>query len=188
MKKLMLIAALVVASVSAHAQNDELKNEIGVYYGFMSASNYGWLLSGAFSAAFSSSSQDKFWGPIGVEYYHHVTPAVALGGVASIAGCQWSNDHLKSKYIAVMPSVKLNWLRKNHWGLYSSASAGVLIVSDKVSSDYNGEKKVESDNSACFMFHVSALGVEAGGEAFRGFVEAGFGEKGILCAGLRYKF
>jgi hypothetical protein len=26
------------------------------------------------------------------------------------------------------------------------------------------------------------------GSAFRGFVEAGVGEKGLFCAGLRYKF
>jgi hypothetical protein len=32
------------------------------------------------------------------------------------------------------------------------------------------------------------LGVEFGSEAFRGFVEAGLGEKGEICAGLRYKF
>ena len=37
------------------------------------------------------------------------------------------------------------------------------------------------------MYHLSALGVEFGSN-IRGFAELGFGEKGVLCAGLRYKF
>ena len=188
MKKLMMIAALMVASVSAYAQNDDLKNEIGVFYGFGSVSTYASIIPGAFSAAFSSSDQNSFLGPIGVEYYYHVTPIIALGGVGSYAGCNWDNDNFKSSYITVMPSIKFNWLRRNHWGMYSALSAGVMFVSDKVSSSYNGEKKVESDNATTFMFQGTGIGIEAGGEAIRAFAELGFGEKGALCAGLRYKF
>jgi hypothetical protein len=87
-----------------------------------------------------------------------------------------------------MPSVKFNWLRRDHWGLYSALSAGVMFVSDKVSSNYHGDRKADSDNVTCFMFQVTGIGIEAGGEALRGFAELGFGEKGALCAGLRYKF
>ena len=39
MKKLMMIAALMVAALTASAQNDDLKNEFGVYYGFGAASD-----------------------------------------------------------------------------------------------------------------------------------------------------
>jgi hypothetical protein len=87
-----------------------------------------------------------------------------------------------------MPSVKFNWLRRDHWGLYSALSAGVMFVRDKVSSNYHGDRKADSDNVTCFMFQVTGIGIEAGGEALRGFAELGFGEKGALCAGLRYKF
>ena len=188
MKKLMMIAALMVASVSANAQNDDLKNEIGVFYGFVSASSITSIIGGAFSSALSSSDQGSLWGPIGVEYYRHVTPVVAFGGVGTIAGCKWGDDNFKSTYISVMPSVKFNWLRRDHWGMYSALSAGVMFINDKVSSSYQGEKKVESDNVTNFMIQATAIGLEAGGEAFRGFAELGFGEKGVLCAGLRYKF
>ena len=37
MKKMMMIAVMLVASLGVSAQNDELKNEIGVYYGFGAA-------------------------------------------------------------------------------------------------------------------------------------------------------
>ena len=76
MKKLMMIAAMMVASLSASAQNDDLKNEIGVYYGFGSASTVVSTIATSLTA-FSSGDQRGFWGPIGLEYYYHVSP-VAL--------------------------------------------------------------------------------------------------------------
>ena len=125
MKKLMMIATLLVASVSAYAQNDDLKNEIGVFYGFESASSYSSIISGAFVSAFSSSSRGGKWGPIGIEYYHHVTPIIGLGAVGTIAGCNWGDDELTSTYISVMPSVKFNWLRKKH--LYPQVTTEIEI-------------------------------------------------------------
>lgn len=101
MKKffLMVIAAMMVTT-NVNAQDE--KNEIGVFYGFESASNIFSVFTSAFAAA--AGDQSSWWGPIGAEYYYHLTPGVAVGG------------------------------------------------------------------------------------NFRGFVEAGLGEKGVLCAGLRYKF
>ena len=69
MKKLMMIATMLVAALTASAQNDNLKNEIGIYYGVGSASD----LFSVFSEVFTfATEQDSFWGPVGVEYYHHV--------------------------------------------------------------------------------------------------------------------
>jgi hypothetical protein len=51
--------------------------------------------------------------------------------------------------------------------------------------DENGKDK--SENITSFMGHATALGAEFGGP-FRGFIELGFGERGMLSAGLRYKF
>ena len=188
MKKLMMIATMLVAALTASAQNDNLKNEIGIYYGVGSASG----LFSVFSEVFTfATEQDSFWGPVGVEYYHHVTPVVAVGCVASIAGCSWKSGSdtnttgWSSKYITVMPSVKFNWLRRNHFGMYSSLSAGAMFMSNDIDDNKDYKK---SDSTTWFMFQVTPIGAEFGGTAFRGFVEAGLGEKGLLCAGLRYKF
>ena len=121
---------------------------------------------------------------MGVEYYYHISPVVALGGVAIYAGCKAEDEKTKTKdlnetFITLMPSVKFNWLRKKYFGMYSGLSAGVMFLS------VSGGDEDESLTS--FMFQATALGVEFGGN-FRGFVEAGLGEKGTLCAGLRYKF
>ncbi|MBR6841815.1 MAG: hypothetical protein IKM77_05890 [Prevotella sp.] len=184
MKKLMMIAAMMVASLSASAQNDDLKNEIGVYYGFGSASTVVSTIATSLTA-FSSGDQRGFWGPIGLEYYYHVSPVVGVGAMASIAGCKWGNDgEQKTKYITVMPAVKFNWLRKNHFGMYSGLAAGLIFTS--ISSS---KGNTSGDSSATnFMAQITALGAEFGGQQLRGFAELGFGERGVLTVGLRYKF
>ncbi len=183
MKKIYLMVAVTIMTVANVNAQDELKNEIGVYYGFGSCSDIISTFGTSFN--FDRSDQTSMWGPVGVEYYYHVTPGVAFGAMASIAGCTWSkNSDASSKYITVMPSVKFNWLRKTHFGLYSSLAAGIMFFSTSI-KDENGKDK--SENITSFMGHATALGAEFGGP-FRGFIELGFGERGMLSAGLRYKF
>ena len=111
MKKIFAIAALLVATLTASAQNDDLKNEVGLYYGFGSATNIVSALGTAFN--FDSKDQKGFWGPVGVDYFYHTSPVVAVGGMVSLAGCTYSeNSNLKSTYITVMPALKFNWLHK----------------------------------------------------------------------------
>jgi len=182
----MLIAAMMIAAMSVNAQ-DEYKNEIGVSYGVGSISNYASILFEAFT--FSASDQSGFWGPIALEYYHHLTPSISLGAVGAISGCSWKKDNdsvyknAKTTYISLMPSVKFSWLRKSHFGMYSKLAAGAIFINS--STDRNGSS--ESDSNVKFIGQVSALGMEFGSQV-RGFVELGFGEQGILLAGLRCKF
>ena len=184
MKKILLIVvAAMMATLSLKAQSYEPKNEIGIYYGFGSASDIVSTYAGAFS--FSSDDQSGFWGPIGIEYFYHVSPVVGVGAVASIAGCKYDHSSFKANYYTVMPAVKFNWLRRDHFGLYSELAAGMIIMQTKVDGTNHSDAKEESTTD--FMWQATALGVEFG-SAFRGFCELGFGEKGILCAGVRYKF
>ena len=192
MKKILLmVVTAMMVTTNVNAQ-DELKHEVGVFYGIGSASNILSTITSAFSAA--AGDQSSWWGPVGVEYYYHLTPVVGLGAVAAYAKCKAIDDKAKVEglnetFITVMPSVKFNWLRKKHFGMYSGLSAGVMFLSmsvdDKVKT---ADPDAKDETLTSFMFQVTALGAEFGGTAFRGFVEAGFGEKGMLCAGLRYKF
>lgn len=178
MKKIFAIAAMLVATLTANAQNDDLKNEVGVYYGIGSATN----IVSAIGTSLNFDKDDKkgFWGPIGVEYFYHTSPVVAVGAMFSLAGCTYSSDlNLKSTYITLMPAVKFNWLRKEHFGMYTLLAAGATFIHEKLETETKGQLS--------FMGHVSALGIEFGGP-FRGFLEVGFGERGMLTAGVRYKF
>ena len=184
-KKILMVIASMMVILTANAQNSELKNEIGLYYGFGSASNIVSTITAIVGAA--AGEQSNFWGPVGIEYFHHVTPVVAIGGMASIAGCDVANksgnSNFTESYVSVMPAVKFNWLRKEYFGMYSGVAAGVMFVS----ADTKGDPNVRSDSGVYFMGQATAIGMEFGG-AFRGFAELGFGEKGFLCAGIRYKF
>ena len=184
----MVIAAM--AAVNVHAQSDEPLNEIGVFYGVGSVSN---MLSDIGSAfTYSTGDQTGYWGPIGVEYYRHITPVVAVGAVAEYSACKWDENYgtdssLKSSYITFMPSVKFNWLRREYWGLYSGVSAGIMIATIDASDVKTDDPDVKDETATVFMFQGTAIGAEFGSN-FRFFTELGFGEKGLVCAGLRYKF
>ena len=190
MKK--IIVTMCVALFSMGAQALDCKNEIGLFYGLGSASNLFSIITSSISAA--AGDQSSFWGPIGVEYYYHVSPVVGVGAVATYAGCKaedkrTSKDDLTETFITVMPSVKFNWLRKKHFGMYSAISAGVMFVSVNCNDNAKAaDPDAKDETLASFMFQATAVGAEFGGEQLRGFVEAGIGEKGQLCAGLRYKF
>ena len=191
MKKIFVMAvAAMMATLSVNAQ--DFKHEVGVFYGFESASNVFSLVTSAISAA--AGDQSSFWGPVGVEYYYNVSPVVGLGAVAAYAGCKAEDDKthkedLTESFITVMPSVKFNWLRKKNFGMYSALSAGAMFASVKCNDNAKAaDPNAKDETVTVFMFQATALGAEFGGEQFRGFVEAGVGEKGVLCAGLRYKF
>ena len=191
MKKiLVMMVAALMATVNVSAQNEK-KHEIDAFYGFGSASDIFSSITSSFSAA--AGSQASFFGPIGVEYYYHVSPVVAVGGVASYAKCKAEDkkthkDDLNESFITVMPSVKFNWLRRKSFGMYSALSAGLMFLSVSFDDSVKAaDPDAQKETKAKFMFHATALGVEFGGN-LRGFAELGFGEKGLLCAGLRYKF
>ena len=191
MKKIFVMAvAAMMATLSVNAQ--DFKHEVGVFYGFESASNVFSLVTSAISAA--AGDQSSFWGPVGVEYYYNVSPVVGLGAVAAYAGCKAEDEKthkedLTESFITVMPSVKFNWLRKKHFGMYSALSAGAMFASVKCNDNAKAaDPNAKDETVTVFMFQATALGIEFGGQQFRGFVEAGAGEKGLLCAGLRYKF
>jgi hypothetical protein len=54
--------------------------------------------------------------------------------------------------------------------------------------DYDDGSEDYSEKALLFNLQLSLIGVEAGSPNMRAFAELGFGEQGIVCAGLRYKF
>ena len=83
-------------------------------------------------------------------------------------------------YLTLLPAVKFDWKRAESYGLYSKLAAGMSLAMGKFDSD--------KANGTAFNFQVSLIGAEFGGTQWRGFGELGFGEQGIICAGIRHKF
>ena len=188
------MAALAVSAllcVPAQAQ-EETRHEVGISYGGVPNS----ILFDAFGSAISSLlgekyERDRYVGPIGVEYFYHTSPLIGIGAVATYVNNKENGirdnqviSKINNSYYTLMPAVKFNWLRRDKWGMYSKLAIGATY------RDYSKTHEPEktTDNEVLFNFHVSALGVEAGGQHVRGFAELGIGEQGVILGGVRFKF
>ena len=204
MKNKILLAVALVAcafmSMPAQAQDEEEpRHEIAVSYGVMPNSIWIDIFSKIGGGIFGESSKnDHYVGPLSLEYYYHTSPLIGIGAVAVFSSNNEDgfydnikSSHIKRTYFTFMPSVKFNWLRKAHWGLYSKVAAGVTYAHmnnedyDEV-GQYVEDKTIGKD--LLFNFQGTAIGIEAGGNHMRAFAELGVGEQGIALAGLRFKF
>lgn len=177
MKRIILLAvAAMMATVSLQAQ-EERKNEVAIAYGVGSNTD---IVSSIYKGIFTGK-QSGYWGPLSVECFHHLGGGkLGLGAVLVLGGCKWGDsDKAKTTFYTAMPAVKYNWKNKKMLSMYSKLAAGITIADDSGSSD--------SSTDSSFNFHLTAFGIEVG-SSIRGFAEAGWGEQGILLAGLRYKF
>ena len=191
-KTFILILALAAPICNINAQ--EPKHEISVSYGVLP--NSLWLdgVQTFFEALFGQKKDTRnYVGPIGLEYHYRVSPLIGVGAVA--VHSHHEEDLLKDdavirsrnkNYYTIMPSVKFNWLRRNHWGLYSKVAIGASLFNQKMKEAETGQKTDE--NKVNFNFQASAIGIEAGSGTIYGFLEAGLGEQGVFLGGVRAKF
>jgi hypothetical protein len=199
MRKLLFIAAaLLFAGMNLQAQETEIKHEIAVGGGFLSNSEVLDLVTEVETLAGTAGSysydNEKYRNPFSIEYYYHISPLIGVGGIAVYAHGKRDillgnslEGNLKTSYLTVMPAVKIDWLRKSYWGLYSKAGAGVSFRTEKTKW-YAGGLKNETNNDVIFNFQATAIGVECGSENYRGFIELGMGEQGIVNTGVKFRF
>ena len=178
-------------SMSAQAQSDEIKHEIAVSYGGP-ATTYWASIGTAIGTALTGAKYENtsYFGSLSAEYFYHLKPSVSIGGILCYSQ---DNDEINfagsigdrtTRYITVMPAIKWDYLRRDHFGMYMKAAAGYTL--QRISETYKGQD--ESTNDGLFNVQCSLLGLEAGSQHVRGFFELGFGEQGIALLGLRYKF
>ena len=196
MKKLIALFMCFVVLSSAYAKNDKDRNEFSITYGQATIPQYAYVLGGVFGAAFSlghfSFENTHMLGAVGVEYVHYVNNWLGLGGAVqcdymtadamNVAsdGTKTPNGKFKLGMASAMPVVKFAWLNRAHVGLYSKLGAGTGYTFTNDSSEVK-------DNFA-FAFQLTPVGVDFGGESFRGFVEVGLGMQGTVSGGVRWLF
>lgn len=199
MKKILaMVAVALMTAVCAQAQNENLRHELSLSYGFASTTQWGEGLGEGISLIFSDTQYDDDFvlGPISAEYFYHFdNPRLAVGGIVSYS--KWDSDiqkksgshekvgERKRNYIAVMPAIKWYWINKNSFGLYSKGAIGAAFLNSTEKKFATNESKDE--NSTHLMVQLSLIGAEFGRQ-IRGFAELGVGEQGVILAGLRYKF
>jgi hypothetical protein len=199
-KKISVVVAALMAVVCVQAQDENPHHEIGISYG-LGVSLIGDGISNGLSNGIFDSLSDRKWtnekqfGTLGVEYFYRLpdTPRTAVGGIFTFAryGEDVENGGVKvgerrRTYMSLMPSIKYYYVDGKNFSLYSKVAAGLMYVHAK--SDNLKDHSSDSANSVIFMGQASLVGLEAGSQNLRCFMELGVGEQGIVLAGLKYKF
>ena len=196
MKKILAIFMCFVVVSSAYAKNDKDRNEFSITYGQFTIPQFAYVMGGVLGAAFSlghfTFDNAHLIGAVGVEYVHYVNNWFGIGGAAMCdymtataqnvdsEGNKTPNGKFQLGVVSAMPVLKFAWLNRPHVGLYSKLAAGAGYT-------FTGESTEVKDN---FMvaFQATPLGVDFGGEKFRGYVEAGLGMQGLVNVGVRWLF
>ena len=201
MKKLMMMVAVaLMTAVSANAQSEQPKNEIGISYGLgVSAIGDGignGLGNGLFDGMVGRKwTNEKNFGTLGIEYFRHLdnTPKLAVGGILTYARMGEDVEYKGTKegertrtWMSLMPTMKYYWTQSNNFAFYTKLGAGVMMLHSK--NEDLVDHMTDTDSKFYFVWQASLLGAEVGSKNLRGFIELGVGEQGIVLAGLRYKF
>lgn len=183
-----LISVLLISSEFTYAQTRMEKNgsnEISIEYGQFTAPQIAYTMSGIFGILFTVGNFTldnlTYTGSVGVEYYHYLNNVLAVGGC--VINDYMTADQLNKEgeyqgkfdadFLSIMPGLKAQWFNYRHFGMYSKANIGALLLAS-------------GNFDAAVAVQVSPVCCEFGGTKFRGFVEAGFGMQGVACAGIKY--
>jgi len=196
--KMMMAAILLCGTMCAQAQDYyETKHEIGVSIGWGATSQIlnsmvDFTSTGITGGAVTYDNESNF-PAISLEYFYHVSPLIGVGGFIGYSGRTEDilvggskGGEAKRHTFSLVPTVKFDWLRKKSFGMYSKLGVGVSMMSDKQKN--NSGSELSSESTYHMNFQASLVGMEFGSEYFRGFAELGFGQQGILLAGVKYKF
>lgn len=91
----------------------------------------------------------------------------------------------KGQYISIMAEGSVRYLNKRVFQMYSGLAAGYTLASSEVVAE-TGEES-DTDHFNHFNFQVNVIGVRLGG-IIGGFLELGFGYKGLINFGISCQF
>ena len=202
MKKFLFLAvAAMMATLSVNGQDAyaDLKHEVAISTGAVSTSN----VIDIFQIVAELEQQDgvmydfnSLHGPYSIEYFYRAKPWLGVGGMfiygngkikASNMNSGGMIAETKCSYVSLLPAVKLDWVRRQYFGMYSKIALGATIRNEQLSRA-GFSRSDEAKKRAHFNGHVTLVGMDFGSPHFRGCGELGFGEQGVLLIGLRYKF
>lgn len=147
----------------------------------------------------SKRSNEKVWGVFGVGYRYNIQ-RFKVGGdfgfahvSSELAYSGQKKPSVKEKELnfLVLPTAEFSYFRRGVVELYGTASAGANFKRHSESAlTEEGRKlaKTKSDFSTAFAYQVNPIALRVGNDRIGGFVEAGFGTKGFVTAGLSMGF
>jgi hypothetical protein len=160
------------------------------------------VVGSIFTLGYADITDLKWSGAYNMKYAYHPVKFLGLGVITSYQTSKGdivegssknkeSNERVVvgkavGKYLAIMPSVSLNWFDFNYVCMYSKAAVGYSMSKSKQTRfDPREYKKTSEDNWA---YQLTPVALEVGSPLVRGFFELGFGHEGILAFGVKCKF
>ncbi len=196
MKNLALIAMILFSSVTIINAQETSKHEFKTFY----STAYPGNLSDAFSfglveAIFGNEKMEtSTFGMVGLGYRYQINHRFKLGmdlgfSPAKEQVFKKASDKTASKETSisrflVIPTVEFSYWRNNWVNLYGSAGVG-LMATRRTEKNNNNAKPT---NVKEFAYQINPIGVRMGNKTIGGFVEAGYGYKGLITAGISLNF
>ena len=149
---------------------------------------FGWEL-GSFNTLEHGYTSATVWLTHNFDYGYWINEWLSVGGTVTWTSgrCHLYSNKTHAKldtshvdYVGFMPTVRFAWIRRGIVQVYSSLSLGAGF---EVRENYLDENIYE----AFCAFDFKPLGLSVGRNFF-GFVELGYGTRGIVNAGIGYRF
>ncbi len=138
------------------------------------------------------ATNSKYTGVGAFGYNYYINPYFSVGGYFGISEADMTiidlhidKASLKTHVRAYTGMISANWtyFRKGIWEISSGVSAGVCYKDEKYNAQFDGVSVPVENDRAVFAYNLSACKARIGG-TIGGFLEVGFGFKGLVNAGL----
>ena len=200
------LSCLLVSMFATHSAYAVKHHECSLSYGVGThneiVNGFANVVGSIFTLGYADITDLKWSGAYNIKYAYHPVKFLGLGVVTSYQTSKGdivegssknkeSNERVvvgkaEGKYLAIMPSVSLNWFDFNYVCMYSKAAVGYSMSKSKQTRfDPREYKKTSEDNWA---YQLTPVALEVGSPLVRGFFELGFGHEGILAFGVKCKF
>lgn len=194
MKQQLLLSLVVICFVSQlNAQNNEIRANLGLLTTADIGSIFEDLLVRTITIGGYSTDDATSLGAIGLEYWHSPSDRLKIGGLLSLQKIDKEVFFTGNKvgditdnYYTILPQISYEFVQANWIRLYSGVGLGLTIWEQQLKSDDPNLTDGKASD-VLFNFHLNAIGARVG-NTFGASLELGFGAKGIINAGLSYRF
>lgn len=194
MKKLIIFLFLSICTINVEGQVQ--RHDIMGSYGIVTTDQVVDLLADLLVTLFSFGEYSKdnyaYSGALFLTYKNSVTHRLNIGATIGLDRVNGDliNDQIKygefsTTHVTVAGEADLRWVKKDFFEMYTGLGLGYTFSEDKGSISATNETDILNTGHANLQFDLLGLRV---GRNFGGFIETGFGYKGILNFGISYQF
>lgn len=126
-----------------------------------------------------------------LNYKYQIADRFSLGigvGLEQFSGSTDNNYDWKRTDINVVPEFKFVFIETSLISIYGAAALGIIYRTDEVTETIYSQGTLHNgkDSKVMFAWHISPIGLRIGGK-LAGYLEAGYGYKGIANLGISLK-